>query len=41
MADFEDALSPTWDNILSGQHNLMKVIKKNLKFYDKKKRKEY
>ena len=41
MADFEDALSPTWPNILGGQYNLMKAIKKNLRFYDSDKKKEY
>lgn len=41
MADFEDAMSPTWPNILGGHFNLMKAIKKNLRFYDSDKRKEY
>lgn len=41
MADFEDALSPTWPNILGGHYNLIKAIKKNLRFYDPEKSKEY
>ena len=41
MADFEDAMSPTWPNILGGHYNLTKAIKKNLRFYDNDKRKEY
>ncbi len=41
MADFEDALSPTWPNILLGHFNMMKAIKLNLRFYDPHKTKEY
>ncbi len=41
MADFEDALSPTWPNILGGHYNLVKAIKRNLRFYDSDMRKEY
>ncbi len=41
MADFEDSLSPTWSNILGGHYNLMKAIKRNLRFYDSEKKKEY
>lgn len=41
MADFEDALSPTWPNVIGGHYNLMKAIKKNLRFYDSDKKKEY
>jgi malate synthase len=41
MADFEDALSPTWPNILAGHYNMIKAIKKNLRFYDPEKSKEY
>jgi len=26
MADFEDAMSPTWGNVIGGQFNLMKAI---------------
>lgn len=41
MADFEDAMSPTWPNVLGGHYNLMKAIKKNIRFYDSEKKKEY
>jgi malate synthase len=41
MADFEDALSPTWQNILQGHLNLINAIKRNLKFYDPERLKEY
>src|SRR5579859_8094714 len=30
MADFEDALSPTWDNVLEGQVNLMDAVRRTL-----------
>ncbi|HEX8395073.1 MAG TPA: malate synthase A [Longimicrobium sp.] len=30
MADFEDALSPTWKNVLSGQANLMDAVRRTL-----------
>jgi malate synthase len=30
MADFEDALSPTWDNIVEGQANLMDAVRREL-----------
>ena len=32
MADFEDALSPTWDNILQGQLNLIEAVRRKLAF---------
>ena len=32
MADFEDATSPTWDNILSGQQNLYDAIRNQIDF---------
>lgn len=41
MADFEDALSPTWLNIIDGHFNLTNAIKANLKFYDPTRLKEY
>lgn len=34
MADFEDALSPTWKNIIQGQINLMEAVRKTLNFID-------
>src|SRR5687768_15864507 len=30
MADFEDALSPTWANLVEGQANLMKAVRREL-----------
>src|ERR1043166_4087001 len=30
MADFEDALSPTWSNVLEGQVNLMDAVRRRL-----------
>jgi malate synthase len=32
MADFEDALSPTWRNVIEGQDNLQKAIRRTLDF---------
>lgn len=32
MADFEDALSPTWENVIQGQANLQDAIRRTLTF---------
>jgi len=32
MADFEDSLSPTWDNILSSQENLRDAVRKEITY---------
>lgn len=32
MADFEDALSPTWDNLIQGQQNLIDAVKGTIAF---------
>jgi malate synthase len=32
MADFEDALSPTWDNVLEGQVNLVDAVRREIGF---------
>ena len=32
MADFEDALSPTWQNVVDGQANLMDAVRRVLEF---------
>lgn len=32
MADFEDSLSPTWENILDGQINCMDAVRRTLSF---------
>ncbi len=41
MADFEDASSPTWDNMISGQVNLRDAVNRTISFFDHYKRKEY
>ncbi len=32
MADFEDALSPTWENVVQGQANLIDAVRRTLTF---------
>jgi malate synthase A len=32
MADFEDSLSPTWDNLVSGQVNLFDAVRRTITF---------
>jgi malate synthase len=32
MADFEDALSPTWENVIDGQANLQDAVRRTLSF---------
>jgi malate synthase len=32
MADFEDALSPTWDNVVQGQLNLIEAVRRTIAF---------
>ncbi len=32
MADFEDALSPTWENILQGQVNLIDAVRRTIEY---------
>ncbi|MER3429165.1 MAG: malate synthase A [Pyrinomonas sp.] len=32
MADFEDALSPTWENIVYGQQNLIEAVRRTIQF---------
>lgn len=32
LADFEDALSPTWKNVIEGQANLIDAVRKRLEF---------
>ena len=41
MADFEDSLSPTWDNLINGQIYLKNANNKKIDFTDKKTNKEY
>lgn len=41
MADFEDANSPTWDNMLSGQINLRDAVNRTIEFCDSRTGKVY
>ena len=34
MADFEDSCSPTWDNLLSGQVNLVDAVRRRIAYTD-------
>jgi malate synthase len=34
MADFEDALSPTWSNVLDGQRNMIDAVRRTIRFDD-------
>lgn len=41
MADFEDALAPTWSNVIEGQTNLRDAIRRTISFEDPKSGKKY
>jgi malate synthase len=41
MADFEDSTSPTWDNLMSGQKNLMDAVNKTIYLEDTVKNRKY
>lgn len=41
MADFEDSFSPTWQNIISGQKNLIDAVKGTIEYQDLKTGKQY
>ena len=41
MADFEDATTPTWTNLIEGQINLRDAARRNIKFTDSKRDKTY
>lgn len=41
MADFEDSTSPTWENIMEGQKNLIEAVNKTISFFDSKREKQY
>ncbi|RMG71183.1 MAG: malate synthase A [Chloroflexi bacterium] len=41
MADFEDANSPTWFNMVDGQINLRDAVRREIEFYDATKDKHY
>lgn len=41
MADFEDACAPTWDNLLTGQQNLIDAVQRRISFTDPGTGREY
>ena len=41
MADFEDANSPTWENLIEGQRNLRDAVRRKLSFDDPASGKQY
>ncbi|KAK4843552.1 hypothetical protein QYF36_009737 [Acer negundo] len=41
MADFEDALSPSWENLMSGQVNLKDAVDGTISFHDKARNRYY
>ena len=41
MADFEDANSPTWHNVIDGQQNLYDAIRRQIDFHDEQRGKSY
>lgn len=41
MTDFEDALSPTWENVMNGQINLMDLWDRKIDFTDPNNKKHY
>ena len=41
MADFEDALSPTWQNVIEGQTNLRDAVNRTISFEDVSSGKKY
>jgi malate synthase len=41
MADFEDATTPSWTNLIEGQHNLRDAVRKRITYLDPKTGKDY
>ena len=41
MADFEDATSPTWSNVVEGQNNLFDAVRRQIDFRDEERGKDY
>jgi malate synthase len=41
MADFEDATTPTWDNLIQGQSNLMDAVRRTIRFVAPETKKTY
>ncbi|KAK4256969.1 hypothetical protein QN277_006622 [Acacia crassicarpa] len=41
MADFEDAVSPSWENLMRGQVNLKDAVERRISFHDKARNRSY
>ena len=41
MADFEDSLTPSWNNVMDGQYNLRDAVRRHISYTDSKTGKEY
>jgi malate synthase len=41
MADFEDASTPTWDNLIDGQLNLIDAVRRSISFDDPQTKRHY
>jgi malate synthase len=41
MADFEDATTPSWDNLIDGQKNLYDAVRRTITYDDPKRRRHY
>jgi malate synthase len=41
MADFEDATTPTWDNLIQGQSNLVDAVRRTIRFVAPETKKTY
>ncbi len=41
MADFEDSLAPTWENVIDGQGHLMDAVRRRIDYTDPKSGKSY
>jgi len=41
MADFEDSLAPTWENVIAGQGNLMDAVRRKIDYVDPNSGKSY
>ncbi|XP_028766147.1 malate synthase, glyoxysomal [Neltuma alba] len=41
MADFEDALSPSWENLMRGQVNLKDAVERRISFHDRARNRSY
>ncbi len=41
MADFEDSITPSWSNVIEGQHNLRDAVRRTIAYTDSKSGKSY